>query len=290
MLADLGLLYCAVFWGMSFVTMKILVSVYPTCWLLFLRFLAGGVMLYLFFSKRIKKNFSDSLKAGIILGVLLFAALGTQTVGLNYIGGGRSAFISAIYVLMVPLMLWAARKIFPGWVSLGGACLCVAGMYLLTGDEISGTFNFGDFLTVVCAFIFALQVILIGKYTKGCDPLTLSFVEFISLAACALIFSLLFETRPVLIDQPSLPELIFTTVLCTFGCYMIQIVAQAHVKPSRATIIMSLESVFGLLSSVIFLDEPVSLRSGLGCALILAAVLIVELEPYFLMHKLSQRS
>ena len=280
MLADLGLLYCAFFWGVSFVSMKILVGVYPTCWILFLRFTAGGAMIYLFFHKRINKNFSHDLKPGFILGILLFAALVTQTIGLNYIGGGRSAFISAIYVLLVPLIIWAFKKIFPGFITLGAACLCVLGMYLLTGDEMSGTFNFGDFLTITCAFIFAVQVILIGNYTQGCDPVTLSFVEFLSLAFLAFASSVLFETRQELINIESLPELLFTIVLCTFGCYMIQICAQKFVKPARATIIMSLESVFGLLSSVIILGEKVSLKSGIGCVLIFTAVLIAELEPF----------
>ena len=285
MLADLGLFYCAFFWGLSFVSMKILVGIYPTCWILFLRFCLGSLLIYLFFHKRIHKNFSAAFKPGAIIGFLLFAALATQTVGLNYIGGGRSAFISAIYVLIVPLLIWAFRKKFPGWITLGAACLCICGMYLLTGDEMSGTFNIGDFLSILCALIFAFQVILIGSYTQGFDPITLSFAEFISLAFFALIASLIFETRHELINIASLPELLFVTVLCTFGCYMIQICSQKYVKPARATIIMSLESVFGLLSSVILLGEPVSFRSGLGCVLIFIAVLAAELEPLLFAKK-----
>ncbi len=280
MLADLGLLYCAFFWGISFVSMKILLDVYPACWILFLRFTTAGIFIYLFFRKRINKSLSHDFKSGTVLGFLLFLALVTQTVGLNYIGGGRSAFISAVYVLLVPLIVWAMKKIFPGWVTLGAACLCVFGMYLLTGDEMSGTFNFGDFLTVVCAFLFAFQVILIDKYDRGCDPITLSFVEFITLGFFSLAASLLFEPKKELINVESLPDLIFTIIFCTFGCYMIQICAQKFVKPARATIIMSLESVFGLLGSVILLGEPVSFKSGLGCALIFIAVLAAELEPF----------
>lgn len=279
MLADLGLLYCAFFWGLSFVSMKILVEIYPTCWILFLRFTAGAALIYLFFHGRINKNIRHDFKGGVILGLLLFLALMTQTIGLNYIGGGRSAFISATYVLMVPLIVWALMKIFPGWLTLSAAVLCVAGMYLLTGDELSGTFNTGDFLSIVCALIFAVQVILIGSYARGCDPITLSFAEFVSLAFFALVASLIFETREELINVASLPELLFTIVLCTFGCYMIQICSQKFVKPARATIIMSLESVFGLVSSVILLGEPVSFRSVSGCVLIFMAVLTAELEP-----------
>ncbi len=279
MLADLGLLYCAVFWGASFVTMKILVGVYPACWLLFLRFSAGAVMIYAFFHKRIHRKFMYELKGGVIIGALLCIAIGTQTVGLNYIGGGRSAFISATYVLMVPLMLWVLTRDFPGWVKIFAAALCVAGMYFLTGDE-SGASLPGDTLTVICALAFAVQVIAISRYTHGGDPIALSFVEFVSFSVMALVLSVLFESRAVLIDRESLPELLFTIVFSTFGCYVMQICAQKYAEPSHATIIMSLESVFGLLSSMIFLGETLTFWAGAGCAMIFASVLISELEPY----------
>ena len=280
MLADLGLLYCALFWGVSFVTMKILVGVYPACWLLFLRFSTGAAMIYLFFHKRINKFIMHELKGGIVLGIMLFLAIAAQTIGLNYIGGGRSAFISATYVLMVPLMLWAVNRLFPGWVKIFAAALCVAGMYLLTGDEDSGASITGDFLTVICALMFAVQVIAISRYTQNSDPITLSFVEFVSFSVMACVSSLMFESRPVLLDMASLPELLFTIIFATFGCYVMQICAQKYAEPSHATIIMSLESVFGLASSIIFLGETLTFSAGVGCALIFVSVLISELEPY----------
>ncbi|MBQ7577448.1 MAG: DMT family transporter [Synergistaceae bacterium] len=279
--ADLALLYCAFFWGVSFVSMKILVSFYPTCWLLFIRFASASVMVYIFFHKRINKSFTKVFKDGFILGALLFFALMTQTVGLNYIGGGRSAFISAIYVLMVPLMIWAMRKIFPGWLTIWAAVLCVAGMYLLMGEEnISGSYYIGDLLTILCAFTFAIQVISISSYTKECDPVVLSFAEFITLSGLAFVCSLIFETRTELINIESLPEMIFTATFCTFGCYMLQICAQKYAEPSHATIIMSLESVFGLVSSIIFLGESITFRALIGCILIFTAVMVSELEPF----------
>lgn len=280
MLADLALLYCALFWGLSFPTMKILVSIYPSCWLLFLRFGTGALMIYAFFHRRIHKSFMKCLKGGAIIGALLFAAIASQTVGLNYIGGGRSAFISAIYVLIVPLMVWAFRKKFPGWVTLFAACLCIAGMYFLTGDDMTGPVNIGDMLTIICAVTFAVQILAINHYTSDCDPITLSFIEFITLALLSLVTSLIFETRNELISMNGIYELLFTIVLCTFGCYVIQICAQKYAKPSHAAIIMSLESVFGLFSSIIFLGEIITLRASIGCAMIFASVLIAELEPF----------
>ncbi|MBQ2615999.1 MAG: hypothetical protein IJF90_03985, partial [Synergistaceae bacterium] len=87
MLADLGLLYCAMFWGFTFPTMKILVGIYPVCWLLFLRFSVGAAMIYEFFHKRINEEFHKVFKGGAIIGFLLFLAITTQTIGLRYIGG-----------------------------------------------------------------------------------------------------------------------------------------------------------------------------------------------------------
>ena len=280
MLADLALLFCAFFWGMSFASMKILVTIYPSCWLLFLRFTAGALMIYVFFHRRIHESLRKCLNGGMLIGALLFVALTSQTVGLQYIGGGRSAFISAIYVLIVPLMLWAFRKKFPGWVTLFAACLCIAGMYFLTDDDMTGSMNIGDILTIICAITFAVQILAINHYTQDCDPITLSFVEFVTLACLSFITSLIFETRNELISMNGIYELIFTIVLCTFGCYMIQICAQKYAKPSHAAIIMSLESVFGLLSGIVFLGETITLRASIGCAMIFASVLIAELEPF----------
>ena len=201
MLADLGLLYCAFFWGLSFVSMKILVGIYPVCWLLFLRFSVGAAMIYIFFHKRIHKSFFHDFKGGAVIGFLLFLAIVSQTVGLNYIGGGRSAFISAIYVLIVPFLVWATKKIFPGWITLTAASLCVAGMYFLIGDEMSGAFNIGDILTVICALTFAVQIIAISHYTEGCDTVVLSFVEFSTLAFFAFMTSISFEEPTLFIKN-----------------------------------------------------------------------------------------
>ena len=280
MLADLGLLYCAVFWGMSFPAMKILVGIYPACWLLFMRFSVGALMIYVFFHKRINESFREVFKGGVIISVLLFMAITTQTIGLRYIGGGRSAFISATYVLMVPFMIWGIEKKFPGLLTILAAVLCVWGMYLLTGDEAGGERLWGDFLTVICAVMFAVQVIAISRYAHDSDPIALSFVEFVSFAGMSLLSSLIFESPAEYLSYNGLTELIFTIIFVTFGCYMVQIIAQKYAEPSHATIIMSLESVFGLLSSIIFLNESVTMRMLTGCAMIFIAVMISELSPH----------
>lgn len=280
MLADLGLFYCAFFWGLSFATMKILVDVYTASWLLFLRFSCAALMIFVFFHKRIFKYWRELLISGIIIGSLLYFALFVQTIGLRFISAGRSAFISAIYVLIVPLMIWAYKKIFPGWITLIAAFLCVIGMYFLTdeGSSENFTIGIGDLLTFLCAVTFALQVLSITKYTSGRDPIVLSFISFTTVAILSFIVAIFLEKPQSYFDINSIYELLFTIIFCTFGCYMVQICAQKYAKPSHAVIIMSLESVFGLLSGIIFLHESLTLRAGIGCTLIFIAVLMSELQ------------
>nr|MCR4817992.1 DMT family transporter [Fretibacterium sp.] len=279
-------LLCALFWGLGFVTMKRLVSIYTPCWLLFLRFGPGAAMLLLLFPRRIRGTWKQNLRAGVVIGGILFAAMGTQTVALNFIGAGRQAFITATYVLLVPLLLWAFRRIFPGWVTLGAAGLCLLGMGLLT--DLSGALNIGDALTLLCAVLFAAQILAISHYTQGaegygqagCDPIAISFIEFLTLTLLCLISGFLFE-GPLRLSSEGLPDLAFTIVFCTFGSYAIQICAQRYSPPTHAAIIMSLEAVFGLLSGILLLGETLTLRAAAGCLLIFASVLIAELEPFF---------
>ncbi|MCR5346171.1 MAG: DMT family transporter [Fretibacterium sp.] len=285
LLADFGLLLCALFWGLGFVSMKRLVSLYTPCWLLFLRFGPGAILLFLVFPRRILTNWRRNLTAGVIIGGILFAAMGLQTAALNFIGAGRQAFITATYVLLVPLLFWLFRRVFPGWTTLGAAGLCLLGMGLLA--DPSGPLNTGDVLTFLCAVLFAVQIIAISHYTRvtekegqpGCDPIAISFIEFVTLTLLCLAAGLLFE-GPLHLQSEGLPDLAFTIVFCTFGSYALQVCSQRYSPPSHAAIIMSLEAVFGLLSGILLLGETLTLRAAAGCFLILASVLIAELEPY----------
>ena len=280
MLADLALLFCAFVWGTSFATMKILVGVYSSCWLLFLRFTLSSLFILIIFYARLKNNFKQCFKGGVILGTALFLAIATQTLGLNYTDAGKQAFITSIYVLIVPLLLWLFKKVFPGIITIYAAVLCVTGMYFLTGG-LDGNFNFnvGDLLTLICAVFFALQILAAWRYTAFDDPVTLSFISFVCVAVFSFISALIFEL-PLknIFDFDSIFELIYTALFVTLGGYLVQICAQKYAKPSHASIIMSLESVFGLISGIIFLNESVSLKAAFGCVLIFISVIGSELE------------
>ena len=150
-LADFALLFCALVWGVSFVTMKILVNIYSSCWLLFMRFLA----------------------------------ITSQTVALNYIDAGRQAFITSTYVLFVPLLLWILKRIFPGVFTILASILCVIGMHFLTGG-LNGNINTGDILTLLCAVFYACQILAAWRYASFQDPITLSMISFFAVSLAKL--------------------------------------------------------------------------------------------------------
>jgi drug/metabolite transporter (DMT)-like permease len=276
--ADFTLLLCSLFWGLSFASMKILVELYPACWLLFMRFSVSAALILLFFHGRVRRNLRQSLKGGVVIGLVLFSAITAQTVALNFIEAGRQAFLTSTYVLIVPLILWAVKRVFPGWVTLGAAFLCLGGMAMLT--DLSGQANKGDLLTLLCALLYAFQILAISRYAGGGDPITLSFVEFTTLSIAAFAAACMFE-GPLTLKNEAVPELLFTIVICTFGCYMMQMCGQKYTLPSHAALIMGLESVFGLFSGIFFLGETLSLRMAVGCVLIFLAVLLAEIEPIF---------
>ena len=280
-LADFALLFCALVWGVSFVTMKILVNIYSSCWLLFMRFLASSILIAIIFKARVIRNFHNCFKGGIILGIALFLAITSQTVALNYIDAGRQAFITSTYVLFVPLLLWILKRIFPGVFTILASILCVIGMHFLTGG-LNGNINTGDILTLLCAVFYACQILAAWRYASFQDPITLSMISFFVVSILALISSFIFEfPLRAVFDFSSALEFLFTVLFVTIGGFMVQVCAQKYAKPSHASIIMSLESVFGLLAGIILLGETVTKQAALGCVLIFISVISSELQSVF---------
>lgn len=306
-IADGTLVLCAFFWGLGFVAMKDSLSVYPTFWLLFFRFGGGTVLMGLCFFRHITGSSRKDWIGGAVIGVFLFLGMGIQTLGLNYTTAGKQAFLTASYVLMVPLLLWGLRGRFPGWISLAGAFACFAGMGLLTSGA-AGPLNIGDVLTVIAALFFAGQIIAIWRYSTGGDseppregaesprqetregegnPLVLTFVQFLVAALLSLGAASVFEGPLAFRGTTGLTEVFFVIFFCTFLCFLIQNVAQKYTAATHASILLGLESVFGLLSGVVLLDEGFTPRMGLGCSLIFGAILFVELAPAFLSGRAS---
>ncbi len=231
------------------------------------------------FSKEKKVDLSRAeIVGGIISGTFLTVASFFQQFGINAgTDAGKSAFITALYVVLVPIYALALRKkaAINVWISV---VIAAVGFYFLC---ISGEFTMvpSDVFVLICAFIFPLQILAIDHFSPRCDGIRMSLVQFIAAALLNLVLALIMES-PVelsLIIDNILP-ILFLGIGSSGIAYTLQIVGQKGVNPSAASILMSLESVFGVIGSAIVLGEKMITREYIGCAIVFIAVILSQLD------------
>jgi drug/metabolite transporter (DMT)-like permease len=279
--ADLSLLLVAIIWGSGFVVTKNALDHMGPYYLLALRFSLATILFSLVFFKRIKNANIKDIKSGIIVGIFLFGGFATQTVGLNYTTAGKQAFITATNVVMVPFIYWALSKKKPDNYDILGAILCFVGIGVLSLDG-GTTINYGDFLTLICAVFFALHISSVGYFAKDSDALVLTVVQFATAAVLSIVCLLIFEPGTIKIHQETIFPILYLGIISTLIAFLIQNVAQKYTTSTHTAIILSLESVFGSLLSLIFLKEPFTFRFLIGCLAILISVIISETKLKFL--------
>lgn len=277
-LGHLALWGTAFIWGTSFVILKEALDSIGTMWVLALRFIIAAALLLLAAGKRLKTLGRDGLRGGVLLGVCLAAAYIFQTYGLKYTTPGKNAFLTATYCVLVPFMVWAFFKRRPNAANIIAAFMCVFGIGLVS---LSGTspFNIGDALTLVCGIFYALQIILTERFIGDCDALSLTGVEFGTAAVICLAGALIFESAPVGLSLELWGSIAYMGVMCTALCFFLQTWGMRYTPSSTAAVIMTFESVFAIIISVIFHDEPVTVRLICGFTLIIASVIISERAP-----------
>ncbi len=272
----LALLTAALIWGSSFVIMKDTVANIPVYRLLAIRFTIAALGLAVIFAPRLRGMTKELLKHGGVCGVLLLAAYAIQTFGLMDTTPGTNAFLTAVYCVLVPFLAWAMTRQCPAPRNWLAALTCLAGIGLIS---LTGNFTIGkgDALTLLGGVFYALHIIALTRYTGKHDAIALTVVQFAAVAVISWGLTLLTEA-PFSWPQTGWPQLIYLAVFCTGVTLVLQSVGQKLTPPGQAAILLSLESVFGVLLSVVTGAETVSLRMGCGFALIFAAVLISEIE------------
>ena len=285
------MLIAAAIWGFAFVSQKEAAAV-PAFTLVFARSLLGTVFLFFLIMlldrvlktgrRLVSKKGLDFTKAEIIggaaCGIVLSLASVLQQAGMNNgTDAGKSAFITALYVVIVPVfgLILKRRAPINAWISVA---IAVVGFYLLCITD-GFSLEFSDALVLLCAVVFAVHILVIDRFSPRCDGVRMSCIQFAVVTVVTLIFSLILES-PMKID--AIGAAIWPIVMLGIGssgiAYTLQIVAQRNVNPAVAAVIMSLESVFGLLSGVIVLGETMSTRQYIGCAIVFAAVLLSQLD------------
>ena len=215
---------------------------------------------------------------GIACGTVLTIASAFQQTGLSDgTDAGKAAFITALYVLIVPILyrLFGKKSPLTVWISVGVA---VVGFYLLC---IKSDFTIApsDALVLICAFIFAFHIITIDHFSPRCDGVRMSCIQFFTGFILNTILVLIFEwpiNLPLIAD--CLPSLLYLGICSSGIAYTLQIVGQKNVNPAVASVILSLESVFGVVGGAIFMSESMSLREYIGCAIVFLAVVLSQID------------
>lgn len=214
-------------------------------------------------------------KAGILCGVLLFLACNLQQMGLADTDPGKSGFLTAMYIVMVPIIGIFRRK-KPGVLVPISVLLAVGGLYCLSCVGVT-SIQVGDLLLLGCALAFSVQITVVDIYVTSVDPLRLNTLQVLVCTILSAIFMSFTESPSWSGIASSFLPLVHTGVLSMGLAYGLQIIAQKDLPPAPAALIMSLESVFALLFGVIFLQEEIDLWKAVGCILIFVAVILSQI-------------
>ena len=280
-IAESGLLLIGILWGMGFVTVKIgLNAGMNTFYLMWLRFLGSFVLLSILFRKKIKKVSKDDLKAGVILGIIQYFGYVFQTYGAANTTVGKNAFFTAINVIIVPYIFWILNKKRPDIFSFSASIICMIGVGIMSLDgNLSFThLNKGDVMTIISAFFFALQVAYTGYFGRKVHPMNLVLLQMLVggllFAGTQFATSGLREVIPL--HGETLMAIIYAVVFSTAIPMLLQIYCQRLTTATRASILMSTESMFAPIFAFFVLGEIMTLRVALGAAFILFSVVVSE--------------
>lgn len=247
------------------------------------RYTLAAVVMAGFILHRWKKVNRTYLGHGLLSGFFLGMGYITQTVGCNYTTAGKNAFLTTIYVILIPIFCWILYKKRPQWHVFLAAFMSVTGIGLLalgTGDAVG--LNKGDVFTLICGVFYALHIIWTEKYNKqGDDTLLLTNLQFITATVIAWLLAPIFDGKfdvHVFSDSKIIVSMLYLGLFSTMLCFCLQNIGLKYVKSSLASLFLGFESVFGVLFSAFFLHEHLTPRMIFGCVLIFAAVMIAELR------------
>lgn len=285
--SSLGLASATLIWGFAFVVVKNSLDYVPPIYMLAFRFTIAALVLPFFFIKKIKNINKKYILNGGLLGFLLFAAYAFQTIGCQYTTAGKNAFITTIYVILVPFLHWIFSKKKPDIYAIAAAFLGITGIGLLSlqGDL---SVNKGDLLTIVCGFCYAIHIVFIARFTEHQDPVILTIIQLASAAVFSWIFAPLYDGAfPVsAVQNPSVIfSMLYLGLLSTMAAFLLQTVCQKYLPPSTAALLLSMEAVFGVLFAWILLKEYLTIRMAAGCILIFTAIVLSETHFDFLKKK-----
>jgi drug/metabolite transporter (DMT)-like permease len=278
-LSVVGLIITTIIWGSGFVVMKNSVDIISPTYLLAIRFTIASIALVAVFFRRLKMVTQREILSGSLLGIFLFVSYLLQTYGLKYTTASKNAFITTLYVILVPFLHWFFNQKRPTANNIGAAVIAVFGLGLIS---LEGDFsvNIGDLLTLFCGLFFAFHIVFVDRYTERYDPVRLTVIQMVVATILSWILAPILEGAQdfAVIKGPIFIGLIYLGIFSTMICFLLQNVGQKHLSPNTSSIILSFEAVFGLGFSVVFLGEVVTPKLLAGCILLFASVILSEYQ------------
>ena len=281
-LAKLALFLATIIWGTTFFIMEGTIENIGIFTLLAIRFTIAAILLSAILFKRLKKIDKGYIFRGLVLGAFVIAAYIAQTYGLadKSTTPGKNAFLTAIYCIIVPFLFWAITKVKPDKYNIIAAILCIFGITLVStnGNDFNSICN-GDLLTLLGGILFAIHMVCVSIYSKERDILLLTMLQFLFAGIISWAGVLVFEREPLSLSVETWGSILYLAIFATCICYILQNVGQKYTSPSSAALILSLEAVFGVLFSVIFTEEVLTVKLFIGFGVIFISILISELKP-----------
>jgi len=274
--ADFLLILVTIGWGASFILTKIALVELSVFNMLAIRFIIAFFMSSIIFLKEMKKIDVKTLKYGILVGTLLFVCFTFQTLGLNRSIATKTAFISGLSVVLVPLITTILNRKAPNLKITVSVILAVIGMGLMTlKGKVNGV-NLGDIFSFISAVTFALYIISVSKYTKVVKAIPFAIIQLGTVATMCILKVLTTETFKIPVNLDSWISILILSIVCTSGAYIIQNVVQKYTSATHTALIFTAEPVFAAFFAFIIFNEFIGLKGIFGAVLILIGMLVAE--------------
>lgn len=286
MQANLVLLIAAAIWGGGFVAQSTAMETLGPFWFIGLRFLVATACVLPFAlleGRRARAPLTPrNYRHFLLIGLALFMGAATQQVGLQTTSVTNSSFLTGLYVVFVPVLsvVFLGRR--PHWIIWPAALMALTGIFLLSGGHLDKLTS-GDFLTIVCALFWAIQVTLVGLFVgESGRPLALSTVQFAVCALGGLLVGILSEPVSFAAIEGAMSEILYVGIFSSGFAFVLQVIGQRYTTAPQAAIFLSAEALFGALFGALLLQEKLGPVGYVGCGIIFVAMVMVETVPEFL--------
>ncbi|MEK4228178.1 DMT family transporter [Solibacillus sp. FSL H8-0538] len=277
---EILMLITAIMWGSGFIGMDIGLNHLTVFQLMAGRFILATIILSLIFYKKLKLINKSVLWKGAVLGTILFIAFALQTMGLEYTTPSKNAFLTAVNVMIVPIIAYVIYKRKIDRFEMIAAIMAFIGIAFLSLQG-SMTINIGDVFSLLCAVGFAFDIFYTNVFVKTEDALALTIVQFFTASLLGVFAVIILGEIPTTVSNEGIYAIVYLAVFSTAVAYVCQNIGMQYANPTKSAIILSTESLFGTIFSVIILHEILTGRMIIGCILIFVAILFAEVKPTF---------